>query len=104
MSDEIQAPRKVYLFTVNRIEGDNRVSLSMTATEFIAKFRSDFLIESDQELQNGVKKEPDLIEENHILLHWLKSLKTSGSYCSWMDGWTSMTIYLLYQGTETFNV
>lgn len=84
-----------YILVINKINGDDRLAFSKTINEYMPE---NILDDEKKELQNGYTITPETYEENPLFKLTFDKLKTEGYWSSWMQEWTSSTIYLLYKG------
>lgn len=93
---------KVYIGTINKIDGFNRISFSMTLNDIITEIDTTSI---NNDLQNGIiTKFIDIEDADPIVLNiintWFNYINNKGYYNDWMKDYTSISLYLLYQGSE----
>jgi hypothetical protein len=96
-------PNHIYIGAINKINGFNRITFSITLNDIIESI--DNLETINNELQNGVVVNFDNMELQHsiileIINKMFQHLQVSQLYNDWMDDYTSISLYLLYSGSE----
>lgn len=86
---------EVYIFTLNKVKGDDRLSFSMTINDLIPE---NILDSEKKELEKGYTIIPEEEENNPLFTRLLRGITEKGYYSPWMQEWTTATIYLLYKG------
>ena len=102
MTNNIPETNKVYIGIINQIDGLRRVSFSMTLNDILSHIDLS-PIESD--LQNGIIIIFDNIENTHPLAlqvvdDYFEYIEKNNYYAPWMKNYTSISLYMLYQGQE----
>ena len=86
-----------YIGVINRIRGDDRLSFSM-----ILDMPQDLTDDDKEAIGEGITFTPE--ETCPIVQWWFEQAKEKGYRSSWMEEWTTATIYRLYRGEEQINV
>jgi hypothetical protein len=93
---------KIYIGVINQINELERISFSMTLNKIISHID---LSPIEPDLQNGIIINFDNIENTHPLAlqvvdDFFEYIEKNNLYNDWMKNYTSISLYMLFQGIE----
>jgi len=94
----------IYILVLSKVVKDSidRKSYSFVINEFLTdtEEHNKYTLPEEHEMVDGIRYTPETLPEDSIINYILKWSKENNQWMDWMNSWTHVTLYMLYQGNS----